>query len=63
VSAINIAAYGARPLGAGAGAAIGGSFGAQVCLIVAALVLAIQAVIILGSRVPKIVEQPVPDPA
>ena len=51
------------PLGAGVGAAIRGSFAAQVCLIVAALVLAIQAVIILGSRVPKIVEQPVPDPA
>jgi predicted MFS family arabinose efflux permease len=58
VSAINIVAYGARPIGAAIGAAVGALYGAQVCLVVAALVFALQAVIILLSRVPRLREQP-----
>jgi predicted MFS family arabinose efflux permease len=58
VSAINIVAYGARPIGAAIGAAVGGLYGAQVCLVVAALVFALQAVIILLSRVSRLREQP-----
>ena len=37
VSAINTLAYGARPIGAGLGALIGGLYGAETCLIVAAV--------------------------
>lgn len=58
VSAINIVAYGARPIGAAIGAVIGGIFNAQVCLIVAALAFALQAAVILLSRVPRLVGQP-----
>ena len=58
VSAINIVAYGARPLGAAIGTVIGGIYSAQACLIVAALAFAAQAVVILLSRVPRLVEQP-----
>jgi len=59
VSAINIVAYGARPIGAAIGAIVGGIYNAQVCLIVAALAFALQAAVILLSRVPRLVEQPV----
>jgi hypothetical protein len=58
VSAINIVAYGARPIGAAIGAIVGGIYNAQVCLIVAALMFAVQAVVILLSRVPRLVDQP-----
>ena len=37
VSAINIVAYGARPIGAGIGAVVGAAYGAEACLAVAAL--------------------------
>ncbi len=49
VSAINSAAYGARPIGAGLGALIGGVFGAETCLVFAAAVFALQAAIIALS--------------
>lgn len=58
VSAINIVAYGARPIGAAIGAIIGGIYNAQVCLIVAVLAFALQAAVILLSRVPRLVKQP-----
>jgi predicted MFS family arabinose efflux permease len=57
VSAINVVAYGARPIGAAIGAIVGGIYNAQACLIVAALAFAVQAAIILLSRVPRLVEQ------
>jgi predicted MFS family arabinose efflux permease len=57
VSAINVVAYGARPIGAAIGAVVGGIYDAQVCLIVAALAFAVQAAVILLSRVPRLVGQ------
>jgi predicted MFS family arabinose efflux permease len=65
VSAINIVAYGARPIGAGTGAFVGGYFGAEVCLVVAAFGFFVQAVMILTSPVVRIAHLPemVNDPA
>jgi hypothetical protein len=59
VSAINALAYGARPLGAGIGALVGALYGAPTCLIVAAVGFLIQAMVILASPVPGLVDQPV----
>ena len=58
VSAINITGYGARPLGALIGAAVGGLYGAETCLLVAALGFFIQAVVILASPVRGLAHQP-----
>jgi predicted MFS family arabinose efflux permease len=58
VSAINIVAYGARPIGAAIGALVGGIYNAQVCLIIAALAFALQAAVVLLSRLPRLAEQP-----
>ncbi|MEA2948093.1 MAG: hypothetical protein QOI40_3423 [Alphaproteobacteria bacterium] len=58
VSAINAVAYGARPLGAAIGAAVGSWLGAPACLIVAALGFALQMVVILRSPVPALMRQP-----
>jgi predicted MFS family arabinose efflux permease len=58
VSAINITTYGARPLGAALGAAIGALYGAEACLIVAALGFLIQAAVIVASPVPRLARQP-----
>src|SRR5262249_54327736 len=46
VSALNTLAYGARPVGAGLGALIGGYFGAEACLIVAAIGFLAQAAVL-----------------
>lgn len=59
VSAINIMAYGARPLGAALGAIIGGAFGAEVCLVAVTVGFLIQAMVILASPVPRLAHQPV----
>jgi hypothetical protein len=58
VSAINSLAYGARPVGAGLGAVIGGLYGAESCLIVAAIGFLAQAAVILLSPVVRLTEQP-----
>jgi len=58
VSAINITAYGARPVGAAIGAFVGGVYGAETCLVVAAFAFFIQAVVILTSPVPRLARQP-----
>jgi predicted MFS family arabinose efflux permease len=58
VSAINIMATGARPVGAAAGALIGGLLGAEACLVVAAIGFLIQAIVILISPAARLVEQP-----
>jgi predicted MFS family arabinose efflux permease len=63
VSAINIVAYGARPIGAGIGAIVGGLCGAQVCLAVAAFAFAVQAAVIAMSAVPRLDRQPAPTAA
>src|SRR5262249_25437518 len=49
---------GARPLGAAIGAVLGGAFGAETCLIVAALGFLAQALIVLWSPIPGLKEQP-----
>jgi predicted MFS family arabinose efflux permease len=51
VSAINIATYGSRPLGAAVGALVGGLYGAETGLVVAAAGFLIQALVILASPV------------
>lgn len=51
VSAINIMAQGARPIGAATGALVGSSYGMEACLVVAAICFFIQAVIIFASPV------------
>ena len=58
VSAINILAYGARPLGAGLGALVGGLFGAEACLYLAVAVFGVQMLVILMSQAVSLVRQP-----
>jgi len=58
VSALNIVAYGARPIGAAIGAAVGGFYGAEMCLVVAAVGFLAQAAIILASPVVRLKRQP-----
>jgi len=58
VSALNIVAYGARPIGAAIGAAVGGFFGAEACLVVGCVGFLIQAVTILISPVARLTRQP-----
>ncbi len=60
VSAINILSYGARPLGSLLGAVIGGRYGAETCLYLAALIFGLQALVILTSPVVTIARQPEP---
>src|SRR5476651_1400064 len=58
VSAINIMAYGARPLGAGLGALVGGIYGAEACLYLAVAGFAAQALVIWMSRAVDLARQP-----
>lgn len=58
VSAINIAAYGSRPLGAAIGGLVGGLYGAEAALLVAAGGFLIQAALILASPVLRLDQQP-----
>ena len=58
VSAINIMSYGARPLGAGIGALVGGLFGAEACLYLAVAGFAVQMLVILMSQAVGLARQP-----
>jgi predicted MFS family arabinose efflux permease len=58
VSAINIMSYGARPLGAGLGALIGGMYGAEACLYLAMAGFGIQMLVILMSQAVGLSHQP-----
>jgi predicted MFS family arabinose efflux permease len=58
VSGINIMAQGSRPIGAAIGALIGASYGAELCLAVAAITFFIQAALILISPVVRLARQP-----
>ena len=58
VSAINIMAYGARPIGAGLGALIGAVWGPAPCIVVAAIGFAVQAGVILASPAARLVALP-----
>jgi predicted MFS family arabinose efflux permease len=57
VSAINALAYGARPVGAGLGAIVGGLWGAEACLILAAAGFLAQVAIIFLSPVVRLGKQ------
>ena len=58
VSAINIMSYGARPLGSALGAIVGGLYGAEACLYLAAIIFAAQALVILLSPAVSLARQP-----
>jgi predicted MFS family arabinose efflux permease len=58
VSAINIMSYGARPLGSALGAIVGGLYGAEACLCLAAAIFAVQALVILISPAVSLARQP-----
>lgn len=58
VSAINIMSYGARPLGSALGAIVGGLYGAEVCLLLAAAIFAVQALVIWLSPAVALARQP-----
>jgi MFS family permease len=58
VSAINIMSYGARPLGSALGAIVGGLYGAEACLYLAAAIFGAQALVILLSPAVALTQQP-----
>lgn len=58
VSAINIMSYGARPIGAGIGALVGGFYGAEPCLYLAVAGFGAQALVILLSPAVSLARQP-----
>jgi hypothetical protein len=58
VSAINIMSYGARPIGAGLGALIGGLYNAEACLYLAMAIFGAQALVILMSPAVSLARQP-----
>jgi predicted MFS family arabinose efflux permease len=58
VSAINIMSYGARPLGSALGAIVGGIYGAETCLYLAAAIFAAQVLVILSSPAVWLARQP-----
>ena len=58
VSAINTLSYGARPVGAGLGAMVGGLYGAETCLYLAVAIFAAQALVILLSPAVSLTRQP-----
>ncbi|WFU20114.1 MFS transporter [Bradyrhizobium sp. CB3481] len=58
VSAINIMSYGARPLGSALGAIVGGLYGAEACLYLAAAIFAAQALVIWVSPAVALAQQP-----
>ena len=58
VSAITLTSYGARPLGAALGAAVGAFSGVELCLLLAAAGFLAQAVVIVTSPVARLARQP-----
>jgi predicted MFS family arabinose efflux permease len=58
VSAINIMSYGARPIGAGLGAVVGGLYGAEACLYLAVAIFGAHALVILLSPAVSLARQP-----
>lgn len=58
VSAINIMAYGARPLGAALGALVGNAYGAEACFYLAVAGFGAQALVIVVSPVVRLIRQP-----
>lgn len=58
VSALNILAYGARPVGAALAALVGEAYGSEACLLLAAFGFLAQVLVIFGSPVPRLTEIP-----
>jgi MFS family permease len=58
VSAINITSYAARPLGSALGAVVGGLYGTESCLYLAAAIFGAQALVILTSPAVSLARQP-----
>ena len=58
VSAINVMSYGARPIGSALGAIVGGLYGAEACLCLAAAIFAAQALVIWLSPAVTLARQP-----
>ncbi|CAN5362705.1 MFS transporter [soil metagenome] len=58
VSAINILSYGARPIGTGVAALVGGLYGAEFCLYLAVIIFGWQAMVILTSPAVGLQRQP-----
>src|SRR6185436_420927 len=58
VSAMNIMSYGARPLGSALVAVVGGIYGAESCLYLAAVIFGAQALVILMSPAVSLARQP-----
>jgi predicted MFS family arabinose efflux permease len=58
VSAITLMALGARPIGSGLGALLGGLYGVEVCLLAAVAGFALQALVIARSPVVRLQRQP-----
>lgn len=58
VSAINILSYGARPVGTGIAAIVGGLYHAEACLYLAVAGFALQALVILNSPAAALQRQP-----
>jgi hypothetical protein len=55
---IGTATWGCRPIGAAIGAVMGGMYGAETCIVIAAVGFLIQAGIIVGSPVRHLARQP-----
>jgi predicted MFS family arabinose efflux permease len=58
VSAINIMAYGARPIGSALGALLGGLYGVEACLLAAVAGFLAQAIVIARSPVVRLHHRP-----
>src|SRR3954468_2754917 len=58
VSAINVLAYGARPLGAALGALVGGLWGAEACFYLTVVGFGVQMLVILLSQAVSLSRQP-----
>ena len=55
-----MATWGARPIGAALGGLVGASFGVTTCIVLAAIGFVVQALVILGSPVPRLAALPAP---
>jgi predicted MFS family arabinose efflux permease len=63
VSSLFLMAQGGRPVGAAIGAAVGAIWGMEACLVIAAAIFALQALVILASPVLRLAMLPEPAPA
>lgn len=62
VSAINILAYGERPMGAGLAGLVGGALGVEACLILAVALFVAKALVMLFSPLRRLDTRPPSEP-